>query len=225
MAGKVVFLSAVGFLAMNGISASKCVRLESEIKSCDMIDYSVHHNLDIDRARAQAEELIPRHLDALKNSKKSKKERKSRSSKMSGEFCEQLVRATICNILFPPCEGDGSERYRKPCLGFDIALHIGCGIQLAFGDMTFAYPPDCYELPIVPRPNEMEFVDSEMIGSLQDSSGRGGIRSAGRGADLLKLGILLQDNGETEHAAHMLLSALRYVPQDPEAHTRQIPLS
>ena len=222
MAGSFEFTGCFIFLlSLYSAEASSCVNLVDEIKTCDMIDYMLYDNLDIGRARAQAEQLIAGHVGALKNVKKaSKHKRVGQFKNLTHKFCTQLVRATICNILFPPCEGDGSQRYRKPCVGFERALFVGCGLSLAFGDMTFAYPPDCYELPIVPRVDE-EFADSDMIGSWRPSSGGGGSQSTGRGADLVKLGVLLHDGGETEHAAHMFLSALRHTPNDAEAHTRR----
>jgi hypothetical protein len=64
-----------------------------------------------------------------------------------------LRRATVCNLLLPPCEGDGSQRYRKPCKSFELALKHGCGWDLRMGDLSFAEPPDCYELPIRPYEN------------------------------------------------------------------------
>jgi hypothetical protein len=219
-AGKLVLCSVL-IAAINHSISSKCVPINSDIEPCDMIDYSVHVDQKIDLARAQAKQLIQGHLNEFKNSKKSSKAHKDKLERFSSKFCEQLIRATICNALIPPCEGTGNQRYRKPCMGFDLAIKIGCGIDLSFGDMTFAYPPDCYELPISARATDTQFEDSEMIGSWPQSSGASStIQSASRSADLVKLGVLLQDNAETEHAAHMLLSALRYSPQDSEAHTR-----
>ena len=206
-------------------STSICTPIDSEIDPCDMIDYHVHESLDIGRARAQAKQLIQGHLATLKSAKKPKNSVDSSGGKLKqfpSKFCDQLIRATVCNILFPPCEGEGNQRYRKPCMGFDLAIKMGCGLDLSFGDMTFAYPPDCYELPIVSRQPEMQYDDADMIGSLQTSSRTGNSLSASRAADLIKLGVLLQDGAETEHAAHMLMSALRYSPHDSEAHTRRV---
>lgn len=48
----------------------------------------------------------------------------------------------------PACEGDGTQRYRKPCKAYDLALKHGCDWDLRMGDLSFAEPPDCYELPV-----------------------------------------------------------------------------
>ena len=78
-------------------------------------------------------------------------------------------RATICNLLIPPCEGTGLERYRKPCKAFEQAIKHGCGLDINLGDLSFAEPPDCYELPI--RKGEAEYADAEAIGSDSVDSG------------------------------------------------------
>ncbi|KAJ1494514.1 hypothetical protein T484DRAFT_1765158 [Baffinella frigidus] len=83
-------------------------------------------------------------------------------------FCKELIAATICNLLMPPCEGDGSERYRKPCRAFDLALQHGCNLTLPFGDLSFAEPPDCYDLPIRNYASEVGLTDYSQVDMLED---------------------------------------------------------
>lgn len=90
----------------------------------------------------------------------------SRSSDRGRASCHSadLRRATICNLLIPPCEGDGTKRYRKPCKAFEEVIKHGCGWELNMGDLSFAEPPDCYELPI--RMGEEEaYADAAAIGA------------------------------------------------------------
>jgi hypothetical protein len=151
-------------------------------------------------------------------SARGKKKKKKGGSEIARlPFCEDLIKATTCNLLLPPCDGDGTQRYRKPCKAFALALQLGCNWTINVGDLSFAEPPDCFELPIRAY-SEAEYLDAAEIGAA------GGEDSTSRADDVLKIATLLEEEGHREHAAFMHLQVLRYRSDDPVAHLRTFAL-
>ena len=222
------FLAA---LSARNSDSSKCIKPAQDTDPCHMLDYNVYDTLDIEKARTQSQSVIAGHISAYeKFIEKSSGNKKSNQNRFQPEVCKKLISASVCNIFFPPCEGDGSQRYRKPCLGYDLAIQYGCGIRLAFGDLTFAYPPDCFEFPTEKNiAEEQNYADADMLGSWsplqqQPIGLSNNVSQVKRGETLALLGKVLHDNGESEQAAHMLQLALRYLPSNDEIHTRHIAL-
>ena len=106
-----------------------------------------------------------------------------------------------------PRTATGSQRYRKPCKAFFLALQHGCNWTMNVGDLSFAEPPDCFELPIRAY-TEAEYLDAAALGA------EGEADSGGRADDILKIAALLEDEALTEHAVFMYLQALRYRSDD-----------
>lgn len=94
-----------------------------------------------------------------------------------------------------------------------MALKLGCNWTINVGDLSFAEPPDCFELPIRTY-SDAEFLDAAEIGAA------GGDGTSNRADDVLKIAALLEEEGHKEHAAFMYLQVLRYRHDDPVAHLR-----
>ena len=208
----------------------KCVRPRQDLGVyCDMVDYNVYDSLDIADAQKRANEVgdmyVGLYREAVRVHASQRTSRKDKKKKKHGTpdelspfnrlpFCEALIRATACNLLMPPCDGDGSQRYRKPCKAFDLALKHGCNMTLNVGDLSFAEPPDCFQLPIRTY-KEPEYLDASEIGAEDGEQNEGS-----RADDLLKIAAVLEEVGQTEHAAFIYLQSLRYRPEDTQAHQR-----
>ena len=122
-------LNSMFLLLIKTTADTSCVEPSdrSVLSPCDMIDYKLHSSLDIKHAVSVATTVIQSEIEFLGQSAyKRKGERQHISNKtLSGDLCTRLLSSTICNILFPPCEGNGTERYRKPCVAFNLSLSYG----------------------------------------------------------------------------------------------------
>jgi hypothetical protein len=182
-----------------------------------MVDYKVYDSLNVPEAEKKAEEIGEMHIGAWRDYVQHRQPTKPKKKKTGSAappasavrlpFCESLIKATTCNLLMPPCDGDGSQRYRKPCKAFFLALQLGCNWTMNVGDLSFAEPPDCFELPIRAY-TEAEYLDAAALGA------EGEADSGGRADDILKIAALLEDEALTEHAVFMYLQALRYRSDD-----------
>ncbi|EKX50892.1 hypothetical protein GUITHDRAFT_134985 [Guillardia theta CCMP2712] len=204
-ARRVLLVVVAAWLASGG--ESSCRRREEDLQECDMLDYMVYDSVNLQQAEAQARQIVGAEIPRWKESGKG-------GMSLSGDFCEQLFRAVTCNLLIPPCEGDGSERYRKPCRAYQYALELGCHWKMQFGDLAFAEPPDCYELPVKNYYEEGEFLDAEELGSSKE------LNVEGRVEDLVKLARILETHSKVDHAVHLYLQVLRYRPDNAMAHKR-----
>jgi len=182
-----------------------------------MVDYKVYDSLNVPEAEKKAEEIAEMHIGAWRDftqhrpPAKAKKRKKGAAAPPASAvrlpFCEELIKGTTCNLLMPPCDGDGSHRYRKPCKAFHLALQHGCNWTMNVGDLSFAEPPDCFELPIRAY-TEAEYLDAAALGA------EGEPDSGGRADDILKIAALLEEEALTEHAVFMYLQSLRYRSDD-----------
>lgn len=164
----------------------------------------------------QANDIGEAHIKAWRDfaQQRPKKKKKGATGRVARlPFCEQLIKATTCNLLMPPCDGDGSQRYRKPCKAFSLALQYGCNWTLPVGDLSFAEPPDCFELPIRAY-MQAEYLDAGEIGADAETD------TSSRADDVVTIAKLLEEEGHTEHAAFMYLQALRFRSDDKFAHLR-----
>eukprot|EP00960_Hanusia_phi_P058797 763989-Hanusia_phi.AAC.4 len=184
-----------------------CRRHEEDLEECGMLDYTVYDNVNIQQAETQVRQIVASEIPRWKEGKKA-------NAPLPGDFCEQLFRAVTCNLLIPPCEGDGSERYRKPCRAYQYALELGCGWKMQFGDLAFAEPPDCYELPVRNYYEGGEFLDAEELGNSRE------LNVEGRVEDLTTVAGVLERHSKVDQAVHLYLQVLRYRPNNAMAHKR-----
>lgn len=133
-------------LLLGGLAGGQggCVKLAEPLESCDMIDYRVYPNLQVAEAEQQAVQVAKMQVGEWR-ARKGRPGYNKLWDRLS--FCEDLFEAVACNLLIPPCEGDGSQRYRKPCKAFALALEHGCNWTNTYGDLAFAEPPDCWVHP------------------------------------------------------------------------------